>query len=104
MAKIVTKTGQRWKKILQIYGLGIGMAISLSIDFADYSFYIYGYPLYVYVDLAAILCLVFPWIAIRCPSCGMRWDWQAVKESKSIFVDKWHESIDSCPQCQFRPQ
>lgn len=104
MANLVTKTGQHWKELIQIYGFGIGMAISLFVDYTDYSFDIYGFPFYIYVEVIAFLCLVFPWVAIRCPRCAMRWEWQAVKENKSIFNSKWYDSKESCPQCKFRPQ
>lgn len=98
---LIARTGQVWKlwlSMLLTYG-GSALLFMALWEFSE--------PSSVYlIGIGVVLCLlglVIPSLAIRCPSCGARWYWNAISRRDH---KRWFEglSMSRCPQCGYYGQ
>ena len=95
---LIKLSGQYWKAKVVIYGSVVGgVALFgglLIIDKGTISFWIMITGM-----LIGILTFIIGCIIIRCPVCGSRWLWVAIKNQS---LNSWLLSLannNSCPEC-----
>lgn len=96
---IIKKTGQAWK----LYVFAILLVVGFICTFwgQAHTQDVYGGAVLGIGLFAGLTSLIFPAVAVRCPSCGARWFWLAISE---IHKDHWLNTIlnfTACPRCNF---
>ncbi len=99
---IFVRTGQVWKAIGGFLAMLIGTGLvyySISVfQVADRQFEI----LLLGTSLAAV-GTVFPWLAVRCPSCRDPWLWRAISRQPHRQWLSWLLVQEHCPNCGYDP-
>jgi hypothetical protein len=99
-SSVIKKTGQWWKMLAAFSGIvagGVIMAIAFAVmnSLTAESFFVCMFVGMVFVFVSAC----FGCISIRCPSCGKRWIWEAVRKQPASM---WLASLLGnrvCPDC-----
>ncbi|HET6332844.1 MAG TPA: hypothetical protein VFG30_06500 [Polyangiales bacterium] len=98
---VIGRTGQSWKLgaglLLMVFGFAV-MILGLQRLEAPNGFAITLSGIGAGLGAAALACL-----AIRCPSCRMRWLWAAVKNEEQLQWVNWLRAQRACPRCGYNP-
>ena len=89
---VIKTTGQWWKALAGFAGLMAGTALL----FAGFSFGIVLVPIGFAIGLGSA---IFAVAAIRCPRCGNRWVWSAMRTQASDSWLAWLLARSECPEC-----
>jgi hypothetical protein len=94
---IVQRSGQLWKLtaglLSQCIGFGIMVVGLRSLDDP------HGFTLTVIGFGTGITAFAAMCAAIRCPVCGMKWFWVAVRTQEHAQWVNWLRTRRVCPQC-----
>ena len=99
-SSVIKRMGQLWKFIVYVSGCGVGgiaMAIGYSaLNNPDSCVF----PVGMLSGIALVAaCTGFAWVSIRCPACGQRWFWEAVRKQPLGRWLNWLLSLHDCPAC-----
>ena len=101
-SSVFVRTGQVWKAVAGFAAIVVGTGLvywSISVfQIADrkVSMLIFG-------TLLAASGTVFPWLAVRCPSCRDPWFWRAMSRYPHKQWLSWLLSQENCPKCGYDP-
>jgi predicted RNA-binding Zn-ribbon protein involved in translation (DUF1610 family) len=90
---VIARTGQKWKLALAIALVIAGAAtLLIGLNAKAAGIAILGLPV-------AFAGMLFGGLAVRCPSCGNRWVWNAMSNQGQASWLTWLASQTQCPQC-----
>ena len=97
---IVYCSGQAWKLWVMILGVPIVVPlIAWTGSLEDTLPLSYRFMLTFLATLLAVGVLAFPCLTIRCPVCGARWFWIAIRKKHDVEGFQWLFTRLSCPVC-----
>jgi hypothetical protein len=99
---VLVRSGQAWKGIAGMLAIFLGTGLvywSVSVfQVADMKL-----SMLVIGTFLAGTGTVYPWLAVRCPSCRDPWLWRAMSRHPHRQWLSWLLSQGSCPKCGFDP-
>lgn len=100
MTSLLDRTGQTWKLRSTVWTGIVGMAMTFGAVWHGTS---QGWklPAILVIFGLALWTGGFVWAAltIRCPSCGARLLWKAMRERTLLEHEHWLLSLEVCPAC-----
>jgi predicted RNA-binding Zn-ribbon protein involved in translation (DUF1610 family) len=96
---LIDRTHQAWK--LHAANVGVALAIALHVVARWFVPGITGRELAVCSGASALIAAVSLFIffgAVRCPACGAKWVWRAVRQRAGRWLEWLHEQ-QVCPVC-----
>lgn len=90
---VMKTSGQLLKFYVATIFIWAGIGFSIFGIFKGIYFLIFGV-------LIGLFSIVFCCLAIRCPECGQRWYWQALKENRFGWVKKLLYQLE-CQSCGY---
>jgi hypothetical protein len=97
-SSVIKRTGQLWKIGATICVVLVGGALLFYGIATDASKGDGGSWIVVGIVLTAA-GLLYACITVRCPRCGARWVWMAVRERSSSTYGTWLVALSACPKC-----
>jgi hypothetical protein len=97
----VLATHQYWK-LIAAGALVVVSAIAIVVGGRDVRS-VWGMRLAITGIAVGLASLIALFLAVRCPRCGARLVWLAVKEQSAGNWLPWLLQLRSCPKCRFDP-
>jgi hypothetical protein len=97
---VIVQTGQLWKVAVSLAAVivgGTGAVIAMTIVGTNP-----GHPLNLFSLALGGFGLAFAWMSIRCPNCGARWVWLAMRHHALGQWQPWLVGLTACPSCGHR--
>ena len=100
---VLRRAGQAWKLQVAFVGLLIAGVLMVWAQLKITSLTAEQFTFLTLAGVAMALVSLFgACIAIRCPSCGSKWLWQAVRNKHSNSWLAWLLEQKACPTCGAR--
>ena len=101
---LLDRTHQAWKPRASNLGIALGVAIMVAalwrFDYLSHADSLDS-RVVVYLGISSLIIAVSLYLsvgAIRCPSCGDRWMWRALKIASGRWLH-WLRDQQACPAC-----
>jgi hypothetical protein len=97
---VLRRAGQAWKLRLALVGLLLGGGLMLWAQWRIAGLTAEQFTVLILSGVVVALASLFgACLAIRCPACGSKWLWQAVREKHSSSWLAWLLEQKTCPTC-----
>lgn len=97
---LIRRSGQTWKAVVGELSAFAGLAtMAFGLRHGEQT---YGVVCTVAGLGVGCLAIVGTFLFVRCPTCGMRWVWAAVKNERHDRWMLWLTRLQSCPGCEKR--
>jgi predicted RNA-binding Zn-ribbon protein involved in translation (DUF1610 family) len=100
LQSLVVRTGQARILLIEHWSVYLGLFLMVApLLLPKASAWIIALPVTGLV--VGVGGFVYACTALRCPQCGHRWFWEAVRRRSPLAADQWVLSLSACPSCGF---
>ena len=101
---IVARTGQAWKYYVGLFGALLGVMASILVVLTQRPTAERTVGSFLKLQIGAVVTVasvLYLCLADRCPRCGARWFWKALRRWRG---SRWLRSLSNCPTCHYSGQ